>query len=284
MPGFVNIAQYAAADAAGRTHACSIRKVPSQATTAGGWADLSMAAGNPKPQYWAATPMQATTLDGFDGIFHGDAKSPGTKHLTSIGLVTPSAGLVGRYILCDYLLFYPFADGDSLDEQPATNPISLPRYTDGNGVKVMAVASAPTTGGGRFTFNYVDDLGESKTSPVINCSVAAVNIASLVTGQQATIAGGQQFLPLANGSNGVRSITSITFTGASGGLIALVLVKPLIDIAIREINTMNEVECIRMLPHAPRIYDGAYLGLIVNSASSIAAGQLAGYAKFAWSD
>jgi len=34
-------------------------------------------------------------LDGFDGIFHGDDKSPATKHLTDIGLVSPTAGFVG---------------------------------------------------------------------------------------------------------------------------------------------------------------------------------------------
>lgn len=57
MAGFANVAQLAAANAAGRTHTCSLRKVPSQASVAGGWADLSMAAGNPKPQYYAATPL-----------------------------------------------------------------------------------------------------------------------------------------------------------------------------------------------------------------------------------
>ena len=284
MAGFANVAQLAAADAAGRTHACSLRKVPSQASVAGGWADLSMAAGNPKPQYYAATPLAAAVLDGFDGIFHGDAKTPASKHLTAIGLVTPTAAMVGRYILCDYLMFYPFVDGDSLDIQVMDNTVTLPRYTDGDGVMVMAVASAPTTGGGAFTFDYVDQAGVARTSPVINCNTTAANIAALVTAQQAVAAGGQYFLPLTGGSTGVRSITSAACTSASGGLVALVLVKPLLEIVVREIDTMNEIECVRMRPGAPRIYDGAYLNLIANPAGSIAAGQLAGYAKFAWSE
>lgn len=282
--GFRNVGALAAAHDAGRTHFCSIRKVPSQTTVALNWADLSMAAGNPKPQYYASTPLEAAVLDGFDGIFHGDAKSPATMHLTDIGLVTPTAGFVGRFMLLDYLLYYPFVDGDSLDPQPLVNDITLPRYTSGDGVRVMAVASAPTTGGGAFTFDYVDQDGNAKTSPSISVNTTAANIATLVTSEQGQVAGGQPFLRLADGSTGVRQITGIQFSSASGGLIALVLVKPLIDLAIREVSTMAE-KCFPYLhPGAPKIEDGAYLNLIVNCAATIAAGQLAGYVKFAWSE
>lgn len=284
MPGFPNVSSLAACAAAGRTHFCSIRKVPSQTSVAGNWADLSMAAGNPKPQYYASTPLKFATLDGFDGIFHGDAKSPGTKHLTHLGLMTPTAGLVGRYLLLDYVGFYPFIDGDSLDEQPMDNSITLPRYTSGDGLMVMAVASAPTAGGGQFTFNYINQAGAAKTSPAVNCNVTAANIATLVTSQQGQVSGGLIFMPLQGGDTGVRSITSVTFSAASGGLVALVLVKPLASLAIREVNTMAEIEFVTQLPGAPTILDGAYLGLIMNCAATIAAGQLAGYANFSWSE
>lgn len=281
---FRNVGALAAADQEGRTHFCSLRKVPSQATVAGNWADLSMAAGNPKPQYYASTPLEFATLDGFDGLFHGDAKSPATKHLTHWGLITPTAGLVGQYLLLDYLGYYPFVDGDSLDEQVLDNTTTLPRYTDGDGVMVMAVATAPTTGGGAFTFNYVNHNGGARTSPVISCNTTAANIATLVTSGQAQASGGQVFLPLTGGCRGVRQITSVTFSSASGGLVALVLVKPLATLAIREVSTMAEREFVTMLPGAPQVQDGAYLGMVVNCAATIAAGQLAGYAKFAWSE
>lgn len=283
MPGFLSVAQYAAADAAGRTHYCSLRKVPSQASVAGNWIDLSMAAGNPKPQYYASAPLEAAVLDGFEGIFHGDAKSPGTKHLAALGLMTPTAALVGQYTLLDYLLYYPFVDGDSLDEQTLDNTVTLPRYADGDGVMVMAVASAPTTGGGQFTFNYTNHSGASRTSPVVNVNTTACGIATLATSEQAQASGGIVFLPLLNGCRGVRSIQSVTFTTASGGLLALVLVKPLAGLAIREINTMAEIEYVRLRQGAPQVFDGAYLNLIANCAGSVAAGQLAGYARFAWS-
>lgn len=123
--GFANVAEIADAMVSGRTHFCSIRKVPSQATTALWWADLSMASGNPAPNYYAAAPLTAKTLDDFDGIFHGDDKSPATKHLTALGLMTPTANMVGEYVLCDYLLYYPFIDGD--ESSPSQSPAASSR-------------------------------------------------------------------------------------------------------------------------------------------------------------
>lgn len=285
MPGFRNVRALADADAAGRTHFCSFRKVPSQATVAGWWADLSMAAGNPPPNYYASAPAVAATLDGLRGIFHGTDKAPGHKYITDLGLVTPTAALVGQYILADYLMYYPFVDGDDADTQVMDNTVTLPRYADGAGVMVMAVAVAPTTGGGRFSFTYINQDGIERTSPLQVCSTTGANIASLVTSQQAVanaVAG--PFLTLASGDTGVRSIVSVTMSVLNGGLMALVLVKPLLDAAIREINTTAELQCIRTRPVLPRIVDGAYLGLIVNCAGTIAAGTLAGFARFAWSD
>jgi len=285
MPGFSTVGRLAAAYEAGREHFCSIRKVPSQASTAGWWVDLSMAAGNPKPNYYAASPLVAAQLDGFDGIFHGDAKSPATKFLTKLGLMTPTAAMVGRYMLLDYLLYYPFVDGDETGAQLLSNTVTLPRYTDGEGVMVMAVLLTPSTGSGVFTFDYVNQNGVARTSPSQSCTTTAGNISNLATSQQA-VAGmpGGPFLKLASGDTGVRQITSVTFSVPNGGLVALVLVKPLVDVAIREINTMQELQLVQLRPVLPRVYDGAYLGLISNVAGSVAAGTLTGYAHFIWSD
>jgi hypothetical protein len=287
MAGFVNVAAVATANDEGRIHTAHWRKVPSQASVAGWWVDLSMAAGNPVPNYYAAAPLEAKALDGFDGIFHGDDKAPASKHLLKFGLVTPTAGLVGQYTLCDYLLFYPFIDGDAAGEvQPLDNTTAeLTRYTDGAGVQVMAVAVAPTTGSGTFTFDYTNQDGVARTSPTQVCTTTAANIASIATSQQAVAgAPGGPFLLLASGDAGVRSIESVTFVNPNGGLLALVLVKPLIDLPIREINTANEVNLLAHRPGLPVIEDGAYLNLIMNCAATVAAGLLAGFATFIWSD
>lgn len=283
MAGFLSVGAAADAYDAGRTHFCSLRKVPSQATVAGWWADLSMAAGNPPPNYYAAAPLIAKRLDPYDGIFHGADPSPATKHLHRLGLMTPTAAMVGQYRLLDYLLYYPFVDADSTDAQALDNTTALARYTDGAGVQVMAVAVTPSTGSGTFTFDYVNQDGNAATSPVQSCSTTAANIASIVTSQQA-VAGmpGGPFLKLASGDTGVRSITSVTFVVPNGGLISLVLVRPIVDIAIREINTMAELLTIQHRP-MPTVAGDAYLGLIANVAGSIAAGTLTGYAQFIWS-
>lgn len=280
--GFGSVKSYVDARLGGREHFCSIRKVPSQASTAGWWVDLSMAAGNPPPNYYASEPLVAATLEGLRGIWHGDDKAPATKHLAELGLVTPTAGLVGWYMMLDYLLYYPFIDGDDADAQVMDNTVVLPRHADGDGVQVMAVAVAPTTGTGVFTFDYVNQDGVSRTSPPQGCSAAAANIASLVTSSQATANGGGPFLNLASGDTGVRSITSVQFSTLNGGLIALVLVKPLADSAIREVNTMRELSFVNGRAAPPRVLDGSYLNFIVNCAASVAAGSLVGYANFAW--
>lgn len=282
--GFRNVRAYAEALATGRTHVGHIRKVPSQASTAGWWVDLSMAAGNPLPNYYASEPLVAAVLNGDRGIWHGDDKTPYTKHLTEIALATPTAGLVGAYKLLDYVAYYPFVDGDSTDEQAMDNTVTLPRYTDGDGVLAMMVATAPTTGAGVFTYSYIDSDGNPQTSPTITCSTAVANIASIMTSEQATAAGGRPFLPMASGSKGIRSITSLTYTVANGGNAALVLVKPLATHTILEINTPHEMQFVAGRPGTPRVVDGAYLGLIMNCAATVAAGILVGRFGFSWSE
>lgn len=286
MAGFPRIGSVTDAYDAGRWVSASIRKVPSQASTAGWWVDLSMAAGNPPPNYYASSPLEARTLDPYDGIYHGPDQGAASLHLHKLGLMTPKAALVGQYMLLDYLLFYPFVDADAVGEVQALDngTAALTRYADGAGVKVMAVAVTPSTGGGTFTFEYVNQDGITRTSPAQACATTAANIATIVTSQQAVAnAPGGPFLALASGDTGVRSITSVTFSVANGGLVALVLVKPIADLAVREINTMAELHTVQFRP-MPRVEHGAFLGLICNCAGSVAAGTLAGYADFIWSE
>lgn len=283
MAGFRSVGAFADAFEEGRVHTCSIRKVPSQASSANWWIDLSMASGNPKPQYFFATPFTAQVLDGYDGIFHGADKAPASMHLASLGLMTPTAAMVGRYTLLDYLIYYTGIDGDDTATQVLSNSTPLPRYVDGAGVQVMAVLIAPSTGGGVFTFDYVNQDGVTQTSPAQVCGLAASNIATLATAQPAIVAmPGGPFLKLAPGDTGVRQVNSVTFSVANGGLLAIVLVKPLADLAIREINTAAEFAGVRNRP-LPKIEDGAYLNMICAPAGSVAAGLLSGYATFVWS-
>lgn len=278
-----NVSRYVAAATGGQISSATIRKVPSQASTASWWVDLSMAAGIPTPNFYASEPLVAATLNPMRGINHGDNKAPAEKYLQSIELMTPSAALVGPYFLLDYLLYYPFVDLESLETQEFDNTVAPPRYAGGDGVMAMFVCAAPTTGGGSFTYTYINQSGNPAVSPVISYATAAANISNILTSQPATVAGRGPFLPLASGDTGIRAVTGITNILGTGGLGTLVLVKPLASHAIWEINTPHEVEYVRDRPNLPRIYDGAYLNMIMRCASSVAAAILVGRLTTVWS-
>lgn len=282
MPGFASWREYGDAVLSGARSFTSVRKVPSQASTAGWWVDLSMASGNPPPNYYASSPFVAATLDGLRGINHGADKTPSHMYLQRLALCTPTAGLVGRYMLLDYLLYYPFIDGDDSDSQVMDNTTTLPRYTDGDGVQAMLVAVAPTTGGGTFNFTYINQDGIERTSPTQSYTTASASIASLATSQPAVAAGTGPFLKLADGDTGIQRVVSFQNVVVNGGLTSLVLVKPIVDAAILETNTFSEYEYGGIRPMSQRIYDGAYLNLIMNCAATVAAGTLTAHATFVW--
>lgn len=276
------IGELAACFDEGRWHTAHFRKVPSQASVAGQWVDLSMAPGNPQPNYYVGSPYEATVLNGQRGIFAGAAKSPATQRIVSLSLCTPTAALVGAYKLLDYLLFYPLIDLDDVSAQPTDNTVTLPRYATGEGVRAMLVVSNPTIGGGSIRYVYIDSDGVERTSPTISLNTTADAPATIATSQQGTAAGGQLFLPMHHASKGVRSITSVEVIAPNGGLATIVLVRPLVDAQIFEASVVSQRNYVTEMPHAPAIVDGAFLGLVTSCAASVAAGQITGNAVFTW--
>lgn len=283
MPGFKNYGELAEAINEGAVHMGHFRKVPSQASAANSWVDLSMASGQPVPNFYAGAPLTATELNGFKGIFHGDVKAPKKKFLFDITAATPTAAMLGHYRLMDYVVFYPSIDGDAAgDFQDMDNAVSLPRYTDGVGLRAMAVATSPMTGGGRFNYSYLNQNGELKVSRDIPFNTVATPIATIATGDPLVAGAGGLFLPLNAGDTGIQAIVSTTIVTPAGGLIALVLVRPLVSFALREINIGFEEEFFSDMPKRVVVEDGAYLGLVVCCNGSVAAGTLAGGANFIW--
>ena len=150
MSGFRGLWEYRnAVRDEGNFHYSFWRKTPSQTTTAGIWFDMSMSPGNPNPQYYAATPLVAQQMkrstDG--GLYHGSDHATKSKFLKRFLIMSASAtGLPMPFILADYLLYYPFVDTGTNDEQLMDNTLTLPRYTDGKGVQMMAVSVASNSG------------------------------------------------------------------------------------------------------------------------------------------
>jgi hypothetical protein len=246
--------------------------------------DMSMASGSPVPNYYASTPLTAARLDTQAGIYHGPPVSPAKKFLHTLSVMNNTANAApSTWYLCDYVLYYPFIDMDAVgEEQTMTNTVTLDRYTDGAGLRLMMVNVAPTIGGGQFTLSYVNQDGVTKTTPNHFCS-AATNIATITATTDA--AGGfSPFIALAEGDSGVRSVNSVTFSVANGGLAALVIVKPLRTIRMREANVATEVQSIVGAPDAPQIMDNAYLNFIGHTPTgSLASTIFAGMIETTWS-
>jgi len=280
------VADIAESDIEGRSTIYTWRKSPSQVTTAGIWFDLSMSPGNPVPQYYANTPLAAVVLrqsvDG--GMAHGGNVSPSQKILREVmAMTTTATGLPMPMILMDYLLFYPFIDEGTIDEQPLTNTASLTRYTDGDGVQIMAVSVAGRTGGQTFSVKYCNQDGvEDRVTSTVLQNTAAAN-GSIVTTATASNGAAGPFIPLQAGDTGVRYIQSVTMNGPDVGLFTLVLVKPLLQMQIRGIDAPVEVDPFLMKGTSlPVIQDDAYLNFIALPQGSLAATAIHGTIKTVW--
>ena len=143
----------------GKTRRYTWRKTPSQTTTAGLWFDLAMSPGNPAPKYWFDAPpliAKAISQSADGGIFHGANVSPEQQYLRLMTAMTATAtALPMNMTLCDYLLYYPSCDDSTTDPQTMDNSVTLPRYTDGKGVQMLAVSVAGRTGGQQFVGMHV---------------------------------------------------------------------------------------------------------------------------------
>jgi hypothetical protein len=285
MTGFRSIADYAESVESGRHRITSWRKSPSQAPGVGSWFDLSMSPGNPVPNYYASSPAVSAVLNGNEGIFHGGPVSPAKKRIKRLlVLATAVTALPLPMIMLDYLLYYPFLDMGTNDDQPLTNSLTLPRYADGKGVQVMAVLTNPlVTGGPYFNFTYTNQDGVAgRTSPPVR-STGNTAIGGLVNTTRASLDSSSAFLPLADGDTGVRSIETFRMTsGSDVGLICLVLVKPLATTIVRGIDAVNEVDYLSDYPSLPIVEDGAYLNYICNAQGTLSATALHGLAEFTW--
>lgn len=260
-----SVQQLVNAELEGASRRYQWRKVPSQVTTAGYWFDLSLSPGNPVPKYWFdATPLIAKSIsqstDG--GLWHGPDTSPKQQYLRMTTAMSSSGtGLPLPLVLCDYLLYYPSIDDSLTDTQVLDNTVTLPRYTDGKGVQVIAVTVAGRTGGQSFYFTYTNSDGVSgRTSQIVNQNAISA-IGTITTSSLSTLSqSGNPFIGLQSGDSGVRSIESVTMLGVDVGLFSLILVKPLAQTQIREQTAPVEKDYLIESSDIPEIKDDAYLG------------------------
>ena len=264
----------------GQSHRGTFRKtMQSTNTTPGLFYDFSMYPGHPVTNFYASTPLVAATLPSREGIQLGQNVSPNTKHVKS---VTAYSTVAANFVLLDYLLYYPFIDGDSTDEQLLDNTVTLPRYTDGRGVKAMLVAQGTYTGNVFYSINYTNQDGVSgRISQRCLTNTWGASSCVVTSGVASNQFGWH--IPLAQGDSGIRSVESITFEAPNGGILALVLVADLGTFQIREANTPSEKDfLIDQGLGMPVIQDGAYIGFIGSGAASLASQVFVGNIQSIW--
>lgn len=270
----------------GRVRTYSWRKTPSQTTTAGQWFDLSMSPGNPLPKYWfdAAPGVAKAVYQSTDGgLFHGADVSPSEKYLRTVTAISATAtALPLNMYLCDYLLYYPSIDDGTTDPQILDNTITLPRYTTGLGVQILAINVAARTGGQQFSVSYTNSDGVAgRTSQTVTQNSTS-SIGTVVTSQTNIQASGNPFIGLQSGDSGVRSIESVTMLGADVGLFSLILVKPLAQICLRGVDAPVEKDFLLCQEELPKIYDNAYLSILCLPQGALNATALFGDLKCIW--
>jgi hypothetical protein len=278
-----NLEQLVQAELDGKERRYTWRKNPSQVTTAGLWFDLSMSPGRPVPKYWFDAPpaiAKAVFYSTDGGLEHGGGVAPSEKYLRmTTGIATASTALPLTMILCDYLLYYPSIDDSVLDEQFMNNTVTLPRYTDGKGVQVIAVSVAGRTGGARFYFTYTNSDGVSGRVSKIAFQNNSAALGTLQNNGANNNVSAMPFLGLQDGDTGVRSIDSVVMLDADVGLMTLILVKPLGTSVIRETTAPVEKDYFMEAGVIPQVYDDAYLNFICLPQGTLAATTLMGDIK-----
>ncbi|MBP6564000.1 MAG: hypothetical protein KA200_00145 [Burkholderiales bacterium] len=300
---FRNVAAFArAASDEGKHWISSYRKALSaSATVSGQWFDYSYAGGNPIPNYYASSPLEAAQLERDKGIIMpriGPDERLWLHRWTAMSAAASATSTTNAnqsLYLMDYLLYYPFVDMDAAGEdQVMTQTTGLSRYTDGVGVQMMVVAQSPTVGGGRFTITYTDadDVQQTTTSMFCGAAQPAGALVNAVLGT----GGLTPFVPLNVGVRGVKRVDTVNFSVANGGLCAVVLVRPLDTLWLREESRRTttgtiesfgdaaEVESISGRAGVVEIKDGAFIGILgKGSAGSLASSVLVGTIETVWS-
>ena len=300
--GFSTVRDYAAADEAGRCWVTGFRKaVPSATVTTAAWFDYTYAPGSPPANFYASTPLTAAVVEADKGL-RLPSVSPATQHINNLKLMIAASAAatatngVNTLHLCDYLLYYPFIDTDAIgEEQTLDNTVTLPRYATQGG-QVLAVAQSAASAIGTFTFTYTNQDGTAGRVSQAN-STFIVAGGGQVAGASGAGASYNPFCYLQAGDSAVRSIESVTFSVAGGGLVCLVIVKPLlattVNAAARRTTTGNlesygacsELQSLIHQAGAPRVVDGAVLGFIGRCAlGSSASTFLSGVIETVWDE
>lgn len=271
-----------AVDSEGKVHYQYAFKAVTPGTGNTNWfVDLNQVAGIPKYNAFAGSQLAFTPLvgSGNAGLYTGPFIPGKTKHLLRwnyTNTITSNNTGTDQLYLNDYLGFYPLIDCDDLTEQVCDNSSSLPRYSSGEGVRIVLITQAPMAATAPLTILYTNSKGVSGRSVTFNV-LPGFSIGACATGAGVGLGGSGQvtpFFPLAEGDTGVRSIESFTFGSSAGGFICAALVKPLATLQayVPQVTTEKMFGIENQM--VPEILEGAYLNFLIKKASNQTAGMM----------
>ena len=277
--GFQSFARIGKAFDEGKFHYQYVTKTSTPAPAATRlFVDMNQTSGQPKYNAFAGSSLTFTPLVGAgnDGIYTGPFIPGSTKHLvrwSSTNISTTTSAPPDYVYLCDYLGFYPLIDCDNVDLQEMDNTVTLPRYADGEGVRIVLITQAPITSSAPITINYINTQNNARSATFSIVAGAAIGVCVASTGSVADADEANPFFPLAGGCTGVKSITSVQFSASAGGFICAALVRPLATLMHFESGITTEKYFGFDTQSLPEIKQGAYLNYLINkstqSASSI---------------
>jgi len=264
--------------------------LPTTVYAAGNWYDWSISPGNPiaMQTFSGGTNLTASSLSDTLGVgmWTGGNVAPDTKHLINMSAYSAGTTAVpGVLMLIDQLLFYPISTVTTTTSQLFDNSITLPRYTDGVGVRAYIQATA-TMGAGapNLGLSYTNQSGVAARSLPFVVSAPATQPAGAIihTGNAANRYG--PFLPMAAGDKGIRSVQSITIqTSMTSGRLTLVLCKPIVALPLTTVGVAAERDLLNQLPSLPQIQDGANLQwLYFAGAATPISTPFYGHCDFGW--
>lgn len=302
MAGFKNIREYVDACEGGKNWITGFRKGVTSSSPPAQQIDISSGSGTYPPNYFASAPLTASLMQENKGIF---VPNTGTrKYIKDFTVMntplsattTANDGL--HATLADYVMYYPFIDLTVADLQELDNSVTLPRYTDGRGLRMMMImqSSSGNYSAVDLTINYVNQDGNDATvTGGLQYSAFSpyAIVAPTVPGQNAY---GRYFIPFARGDSGVRRINSVKLSADWGGLAVFVIVKPLMSASVwntqgarrttaGNLDSFGSPSQWQNLIHSVSgswIEDGAYLTPICQMPNNSGGGALVGTVETVW--
>lgn len=280
--------EYYASDRAGKTLLRPVVKNPSVVTASGIFVDLTVFGRYPAAQYYtegAVGSAQALRRSTHGGIDHGADKGAGfQKFLKGFTLLSVTAAAAPLFVVVqDHLLYYPLIPMDA-GVQVLSNPVGLPRYTSGEGVQAMLVQQFPYVGGVTGQLTYTSSAGVAgRLSGIFTINTQAA-LGTVATSAPATAGCHGPFITLQGRDKGVRSVESIQWFSDDVGVVALVLVMPLVPFGMYEATAPAMWEFKKDLELMPRIIDDAYLSAICQPAGSLSGAILQGDITTMWNE